>query len=99
MKLGKIVGSVVATRKDDRLVGHKLLVVQLLMPGREGYRPGKDEGGFSVAVDLVGSGTGDTVLLCTGSSARTASGDPASPIDMAVVGIVDTVDVDHREVL
>jgi ethanolamine utilization protein EutN len=93
MKLGKIVGSVVATRKDDRLVGHKLLVVQLLMPGREGYRPGKAEGGFSVAVDLVGSGTGDTVLLSTGSSAD-RSGDPRP--HRHAEGTEDTVDVDHR---
>ena len=73
MKLAKVVGSVVATRKDDRLVGHKLLVVQMLIPGREGiYRPGRDEWGFAVAVDLVGSGTGETVILCSGSSARSA---------------------------
>ena len=100
MKLAKVVGSVVATRKDERLVGHKLLVVQMLIPGREGiYRPGRDEGGFAVAVDLVGSGTGETVLLCSGSSARSATGDMTSPVDLAIVGIVDRSDVDDREVL
>ena len=100
MKLAKVVGSVVATRKDERLVGHKLLVVQTLMPEREGtYRPGRDEVGFAVAVDLVGAGTGETVLLCSGSSARSAAGDLSSPVDLAIVGIVDRSDVDDREVL
>ena len=48
---------------------------------------------------VVGAGTGETVLLCSGSSARSAAGDLSSPVDLAIVGIVDRADVDDREVL
>jgi microcompartment protein CcmK/EutM len=85
--LAKIVGTVVATRKDPRLVSNKLLVARALDPR------GKPEGHYLVAVDTVEAGVGETVLIVSGSSARMASGLKDCPVDAAVVGIVDHVDL------
>ena len=87
MILAKIVGTVVATRKDPRLVSSKLLVARPVDPR------GKTDGGYLVAVDTVDAGIGETVLIVSGSSARMASGLKDCPVDAAVVGIIDTVDV------
>jgi microcompartment protein CcmK/EutM len=87
MLLGRIVGTVVATRKDPRLVSTKLLVVRPMDPR------GKAEGNYLVAVDTVDAGVGETVLVVSGSSARMASGLKDCPVDAAVIGIIDTVDV------
>jgi len=88
MILARVVGTVVATRKDPRLQGKKLLVVKPISPG------GKDESGYLVAVDTVSAGFRETVILVTGSSARMAEGCKDHPVDTAIVGIVDTVDMD-----
>ena len=87
MLLARIVGTVVATRKDPRLVSNKLLVIRPIDPR------GKAEGGYLVAVDTVDAGVGETVLIVSGSSARMASGMKDCPVDAAIVGIIDTVDV------
>ena len=87
MLLAKIVGTVVATRKDPRLVSNKLLVVRPMDPR------GKAEGAYLVAVDTVDAGIGETVLVVSGSSARMASGLKDCPVDAAIVGIIDTIDV------
>ena len=87
MILAKIVGTVVATRKDERLVSNKLLIARPMDP------QGKSEGSFLVAVDTVDAGVGETVLIVSGSSARMASGMKDCPVDAAVVGIVDTISV------
>ena len=87
MILAKVVGTVVATRKDPRLEGQKLLVVRPVDPG------GKIDGGFLVAVDTVDAGTGETVLIVSGSSARMASGMKDCPVDAAIVGIIDQIEV------
>jgi microcompartment protein CcmK/EutM len=87
MLLAKVVGTVVATRKDERLVSSKLLVVRPIDPS------GKLEGNHLVAVDTVDAGVGETVLIVSGSSARMASGLRDMPVDAAIVGIVDQVDV------
>jgi len=87
MILAKIVGTVVATRKDERLVSNKLLIARPMDPD------GKPEGLFVVAVDTVDAGVGETVLIVSGSSARMASGMKDCPVDAAVVGIVDTISV------
>ena len=87
MLLAKIVGTVVATRKDPRLVSSKLMVVQPVDPR------GKSEGHSLVAVDTVDAGVGETVLVVSGSSARMASGLKDCPVDAAIVGIVDTVEI------
>jgi microcompartment protein CcmK/EutM len=85
--LAKIVGTVVATRKDPRLVSNKLLVVRPVDPR------GKADGNYLVAVDTVDAGVGETVLIVSGSSARMASGMKDCPVDAAIVGIIDAVDV------
>ena len=87
MLLAKIVGTVVATRKDPRLVSNKLLVVRPVDPR------GKTDGGYLVAVDTVDAGVGETVLIVSGSSARMASGMKDCPVDAAIVGIIDAVEV------
>ena len=87
MLLAKIVGTVVATRKDPRLVGHKLLMARSVDPR------GKAEGHYLVAIDTVDAGVGETVLIVSGSSARMASGLKDSPVDAAIVGIVDAVEM------
>ena len=87
MLLAKIVGTVVATRKDPRLVSNKLLVARPVDPR------GKGEGSYLVAVDTVDAGVGETVLIVSGSSARMAAGMKDCPVDAAVIGIIDTVDV------
>jgi microcompartment protein CcmK/EutM len=87
MILGRVVGTVVATRKDERLLGAKLLVVRTTDP----Y--GKDEAGYMVAVDTVDAGASDRVLVVTGSSARMAAGLKDTPVDAAIVGVIDSVEV------
>jgi len=85
--LAKIVGTVVATRKDPRLVSNKLMVARPVDPR------GKVEGSYLVAVDTVDAGVGETVLIVSGSSARMASGMKDCPVDAAIVGIVDAVEI------
>jgi len=88
MILGRVAGTVVATRKDEKLQGKKLLVVRLIDP------EGPDQTGYSIAVDTVGAGVGEVVILVSGSSARMATGLADHPVDTAIVGIVDTVEID-----
>ena len=87
MLIAKVVGTVVATRKDPRLESQKLLVVRPVDPS------GKIDGGFLVAVDTVDAGTGETVLVVSGSSARMAAGMKDCPVDAAIVGIIDEIEV------
>lgn len=87
MILGKIIGTVVSTRKDERLVGSKLLLVQPGLP------EGESQGVPLVAVDTVDAGVGETVLVVSGSSARMATGLKDHPVDAAIIGIVDTVNL------
>jgi microcompartment protein CcmK/EutM len=90
MILARVVGTVVATRKDTRLEGKKLLVLKPISPD------GKDESGYVVAVDTVSAGFRETVLAVAGSSARMAEGCKDKPVDTAIVGIVDTVSLDEK---
>jgi microcompartment protein CcmK/EutM len=85
--LAKVVGTVVATRKDPRLVSSKLLIARPMDPR------GKPEGAYVVAVDTVDAGVGETVLIVSGSSARMASGMKDVPVDAAIVGIIDAIEV------
>lgn len=87
MILARVVGTVVATRKDERLVSNKLLVARAVDP------KGKPEASYVVAVDTVDAGVGELVLIVSGSSARMASGMKDCPVDAAIVGVVDTVEV------
>lgn len=88
MILARVVGTVVATRKDPRLEGKKLLIVKPISP------EGKDEAGYIVAVDTVSAGYRETVILVSGSSARMAEGCKDRPVDTAIVGIVDSLSLD-----
>ena len=85
MQLARIIGTVVATRKDPRLEGKKLLICRPVNPD------GDDEDAYVVAVDTVSAGFQERVLVVGGSSARMASGCKDTPVDAAVVGIVDEV--------
>jgi len=89
MYLARILGTVVATRKDDRLEGCKLLIVQPIDPH------GAAAGTPVVAVDTVSAGFTETVLVVTGSSARMTTRTKDAPVDAAIVGIVDSVSVDR----
>jgi ethanolamine utilization protein EutN len=86
--LGRIIGTVVATRKDPRLEGKKLLICRLIDPD------GNDEKGYVIAVDTVDAGFKEEVLIVSGSSARMAQGCKDTPVDAAIVGIVDQVSQD-----
>lgn len=88
MILARAVGTVVATRKDERLHGKKLLMCRPVNPA------GEVEGAYFVAVDTVGAGSHEMVLIVTGSSARMAAGNKESPIDSSIIGIVDEVRMD-----
>lgn len=87
MYVGIVVGSVVATRKSDELVGKKLLIVQKVNP--------KDEslGTIEVAVDSVGAGKGEYVLVTQGEPAMYVFDGSTSCIDAAIIGIVDSMEV------
>lgn len=80
-------GTLVSTRKDETLVGYKLLVAQKVNPD------GTPRGDPFVAVDTVDAGVGDRVLVTTGSSARVIAEREKCPIDAAIVGIVDSVEM------
>lgn len=88
MNLGKVCGTVVCTRKDERLNGLKLLVVEELTID---YKPTNR---FVIAVDAVGAGAGEVVLLVSGSSARLTEKTLNKPVDAAIAGIVDSVVLD-----
>jgi len=81
MLIGKVVGSVVATRKNDNLVGNKFMVVELVADMGETKK--------IVAIDNIGAGIGEVVLVATGSAARIGCGVQSTPVDAAIVGIVD----------
>ncbi|HYO46392.1 MAG TPA: EutN/CcmL family microcompartment protein [Gemmatimonadota bacterium] len=87
MKMGRVVGAVVASRKDEKLHGLKLLVVQNLDLELE------SEHGYVVAADAVGAGAGEVVLYATGSSARQTSLTDGRPVDAVIMAIVDEYDV------
>jgi ethanolamine utilization protein EutN len=88
MTLARVVGSVVATRKDPRLEGKKLLILKSIAPD------GKDEAGYVISVDTVGAGYRERVIAVSGSSARMAEGCKDLPVDSAIIGIVDDVRLD-----
>ncbi len=90
MKLGKVIGSVVSTRKDPSLESLKLLIVENLSPALE------REGGYVVAIDSVGAGVGEVVLYATGSSARLTAVTKDRPVDAVIMAIVDSFDIDGR---
>ena len=79
MKLGKVIGNVWATKKDPRLNGQKLLLVDL-------------DSEIVVAADIIGAGVDDMVLLVNGTAARISTGNESTPVDLSVVGIIDSIE-------
>jgi ethanolamine utilization protein EutN len=98
MFLAKVEGSVVSTKKEAAMHGRKLLLLRpQLVDDKDPtkFRPGSNT---VVAVDTVGSGIGEMVLFCQGSSARLAAGLKDAPVDAVVIGIVDCVDVFGKQI-
>lgn len=90
MKLGRIVGTVVSTRKDPKLEGLRLYIVQDLGLNLEPRES------FVVAADAMGAGVGEVVLYASGSSARQTEQTDGRPVDAVVMAIVDTIDRQGR---
>ena len=95
MFVAKVTGSLVATQKMDSLVGYKLLVVEPYRLESEKRKSLATTGRTFVAVDLLGAGEGDFVLITQGSSARMTPETKELPIDTVVIGIVDKVHVEQ----
>ena len=92
MILGKVIGTVVSTQKDPKLIGGKLLIVQQYDVEL------KPLNAFHVALDSVGAGNNEVVLVATGSSARLTASSKDKPIDAVIMGIVDTVELSGKVV-
>ncbi|EKE00878.1 MAG: hypothetical protein ACD_21C00259G0002 [uncultured bacterium] len=90
MQLGKIVGTVVSTRKDEKLEGLKLQIVKFI------NTDGSFTGGLVVAVDSVGAGIGEVVLVAAGSSARQTQVTKDKPVDTVIMAIVDELEVEGK---
>ncbi len=91
MLMGKVVGSVWATRKEGRITGLKLLIIQPLDHKQEPY------GNIIIAGDQIGAGIGELVVVVQGSSARTAIVEQELPVDAIVIGIIDNVELDPKQ--
>lgn len=98
MFIGRITGSLVMTQKATAMVGQKLLVVEPLRVDEETKDALKPTGRTFVVVDTLGAGEGEVVLCVQGSSARFMPETKSLPIDAAVVGIVDTVQIGSTRV-
>jgi len=90
MIICKVIGHVWATKKEESLSGMKLMVVQEVETTEK-------NGSVFVAADVVGAGIGERVLVVSGSTARRAFGKDSVSIDCAIVGIIDTIEVDKEE--
>ena len=90
MILGRVIGTVWSTKKDENLVGAKFLIVRELTLNL------KEKERFVVAVDSVGAGEGEVVLVATGSSSRMTSFTKDKPVDAVIMGIVDKLDVSDK---
>jgi len=86
--IAEVVGTVVATRKEERLSGLKFQIVKIVDMAL------KPTGQYLVVADAVGAGQGETVLLAQGSSARLTDKTRDCPIDAVIIGIVDTIEIE-----
>ena len=86
MIICKVIGHVWATKKEEGLNGQKLMIV------RE-EKQDQDDGSMMVAADLIGAGIGEQVLVVSGSTARRALGSDNAPVDCAIVGIIDSLEI------
>lgn len=93
MILARVVGTVVCTHKDERLSGSKLQIVEPLSIANQ-----QPDGKPLVAIDTVGAGIGEVVLVVSGSSARQTNATVNTPVDAVIMAIVDTIDLDGKVV-
>ena len=93
MILGKVIGTVWSTKKDENLIGSKFLIVRQLDLEFKG------KSNFLIAVDSVGAGEGEIVLVASGSSARQTVITKNKPVDAVIMAIVDKLDVSIKEML
>lgn len=82
MVVGKVIGSIISTRKSEKLVGNKFMIVEQVLSNST--QPNR-----FAAIDNIGAGIGETVLVVTGSAARIGTDNEDAPVDAAIVGIVD----------
>ena len=87
MLIGQVAGTVVSTRKDEKLEGLKFQVVKVV------DLDGKPTGAYVVAIDSVGAGPGEVVLYATGSSARQTNQTKDKPVDAVIMAIVDSIEI------
>lgn len=92
MQLGKIVGTVVSTRKDEKLEGLKFHIVKFI------NLDGTFTGGLVIAIDSVGAGVGEVVLVAAGSSARQTNITKDKPVDTVIMAIVDELEVEGKNI-
>lgn len=93
MKVAKVIGTIWATRKEERLGGLKLLIVQPLDIAKNVI-----DGIPIIAADLIGAGVGERVIVVSGSSARGAAGGQDIPVDATIIGIVDDQEIDQSQI-
>ncbi len=98
MFVGRITGSIVSTQKVESMIGQKLLVVEPLRVDEKDQKQLKPTGRTFIVVDTVGAGEGEVVLCVQGSSARFTAETKTLPIDAAVIGIVDQVQIGENSV-
>src|SRR5262249_43826470 len=98
MFLARVTGSVVATQKVRAMTGHKLLIVEPVRVDPQARDKLISIGRSFVAVDTLGAGQGQMVLIVQGSSARMTAETEKLPVDATIVGIVDSVNVDSRTI-
>ncbi len=97
MYLGKVIGSVVSTKKEESMKGRKLLMVRPMLVDPENPRKFKPGNNTIVAIDTLGAGEDELVMFAQGSSARQAEGLKSIPVDAAIVGLVDSVTIEGQK--
>lgn len=98
MFLARVEGSVVSTKKEASMQGRKLLLVRPQLVDEKDPTRFRAGSNTIVAVDVVGAGVGELVMFCQGSSARLAGGLKELPVDAVIIGIVDAVDVQGKQI-
>ncbi|MGA0900575.1 MAG: EutN/CcmL family microcompartment protein [Luteolibacter sp.] len=96
MFLAEVIGQVVATKKDEHMIGRKLLLLRPKLVDEKDPSKFRDGQNTIVAIDTVGAGEGELVMFCQGSSARNAHGLKQIPVDAAIVAIIDRVEVQGK---
>ena len=98
MFLAKVEGAIVATKKDPKMQGRKLLLLRPMLVDDKDHTKFKPGTNTIVAVDSVGAGEGEMVMFCQGSSARLGPGLKEAPVDAVIVAIIDSVDVEGKNI-